>query len=46
MLVTYLANAIKGVYTQHMCLSDVLGLCIACFDDDMIQTPMVQCEDS
>ena len=44
MLVTYLANTIIGVYAQHMCLDDILGLCYACFDDDLIQTPMVQCE--
>ena len=46
MLVTYLANAIIGVYTQHMCLSDIHGLSFSCFDDYLIQTPMVQCENS
>ena len=44
MLVTYLANTIIGVYAQHVCLDDILGLCYACFDDDLIQTPMVQYE--
>ena len=44
MLVTYLALAIIGVYTQFMCLSDKHGLCFACFDDDLIQTPMIQCD--
>ena len=44
MLVTYLAYTVIGVYAQHMCLDDIHGLCFACFDDDLIQTPMVQCE--
>ena len=44
MLVSYLANTIIGVYAQHMCYYDILVLYYACFDDDLIQTPMVQCE--
>ena len=44
MLVTYLANTIIGIYAQHMCFDDIIGLCYAFFDDDLIQTPMVQCE--
>ena len=44
MLVTYLANTMKGVYAQHMCLDDILGLCYSWFDNNLIQTPMVQCE--
>ena len=44
MLVTYHVNTIIGVYTKHMCLSDVLGLSIACFDEDLIQMPIDQCE--
>ena len=46
MLVTYPANAIIGFYTQHMCLSDIHGLWFSYFDDYLIQTPMVQCENS
>ena len=44
MLVTYYVNTIIGVYTQHMYFCDVLGLCIACFDEDLIQMPIDQCE--
>ena len=35
---------IIGVYAQHMCLDDILGLCYACFDNNLIQTPIHQCE--